>query len=140
MANAIFRRLVKQAGVQNQYQIDSAGTSDEEQGHYPNPHVRKILSQHGYDWRYLHARKITPRDYKWADYIIGMDTQNVADLKINAPLGCRSKIHLCLNILPDHHGQEIPDPWYTHKFSYTYNVLVKVLPVWLRYFQKHSKN
>ncbi|XIF20525.1 MAG: low molecular weight phosphotyrosine protein phosphatase [Acetilactobacillus jinshanensis] len=139
MADAIFRRLVKEAGVQDQYQIDSAGTSDEEQGHLPNPHVRKILTEHGYDYHYLHARQITPQDYRWADYIIGMDTQNVADLKANAPKGCQSKIHLCLNILPNHQGQEIPDPWFTHRFNYTYQVLTKVLPVWLRYFQSHTQ-
>lgn len=135
MADAIFHRLVRQAGLQDKYQIDSAGTSNEEQGHLPNPHVRKILAAHGYHYHYLHARQIQPKDYKWADYIIGMDHQNIIDLKHNAPLDCRHKIHLCLNILPGHHGQAIPDPWYTHRFNYTYQVLTNVLPKWLDYFQ-----
>lgn len=139
MADAIFRRLVKRHHLQAHYRINSAGTSDEEQGHLPNPHVRKVMTEHGLDYHYLRARQIRPQDYHWADYIIGMDRQNVLDLKRNAPAGCRQKIHLCLDILPDHQGQEIPDPWYTRRFSYTYDVLTQVLPVWLAHFQKHRK-
>ena len=137
MADAIFRRLVQQHHLQNQYRIDSAGTSNEEQGHLPNPHVRKVMTAHHLDYRYLRARQITPQDYQWADYIIGMDAQNIYDLQQNAPAGCEAKIHLCLNILPQHQGQEIPDPWYTHRFNYTYQVLAQVLPLWLKYFQEH---
>ncbi len=56
----------------------------------------------------MHSRPIT-RQFDWADYIITMDGQNVFNLNQMAPAQDRHKIHLCLDILPDKRGQEIPD-------------------------------
>ncbi|GLB47218.1 protein-tyrosine-phosphatase [Philodulcilactobacillus myokoensis] len=133
MAEAIFKRIVKEKHLQDRIQIKSAGTSDEEQGHYPLPEVRSVLRQHGLDPSKLHAKQITIQDINWADYIIGMDHQNILNLKRITPANQQSKIHLCLNINPKLRNQEIPDPWYTRRFAFTYDVLNQNLPLWLNY-------
>ncbi len=131
MAEAIFKDLVLKAGLQNQIQVDSCATSSEEEGHQPHPGAQKVMAAHGLDYSYMHSRPITRQDFDWADYIITMDGQNVFNLNQMAPAQDRHKIHLCLDILPDKRGQEIPDPWYTHRFEYTYQVLMSALPAWL---------
>ena len=131
MAEAIFKDLVLKAGLQDQIQVDSCATSSEEDGRKPHPGARKVMAAHGLDYSYMHSRPITRQDFDWADYIITMDSQNVFNLNQMAPAQDRSKIQLCLDILPDKRGQDIPDPWYTHRFEYTYQVLCSALPAWL---------
>ncbi|MEJ6400168.1 low molecular weight protein-tyrosine-phosphatase [Nicoliella lavandulae] len=140
MAEVIFRKLVNEAGLSDQIKIDSAGTSDEEQGNQPQPGTIETLTKHHLPWQDLRARQITTKDFEWADYIITMDHQNLIDLKRMAPKGCADKVHLCLDIFADQKGTPIPDPWYTHKFEYTYDVLAKAMPAWLTYIKKHSLN
>ncbi|MHA8110653.1 low molecular weight protein-tyrosine-phosphatase [Lactobacillaceae bacterium Melli_B4] len=138
MAEVIFKKLVREQGLSDQITIDSAGTSDEEQGNRPQPGTLKALDQHNLSADDLRARQIEPHDFEWADYIITMDHQNLIDLKRMAPKDCQDKIHLCLDIFTDQQGTPIPDPWYTHKFSYTYDVLAKAMPAWLDYIKQHS--
>ncbi|MTV82947.1 low molecular weight protein-tyrosine-phosphatase [Secundilactobacillus folii] len=131
MAEAIFKELVAKRGLSDQIKVDSCATSSEEEGNPPHPGARKVMAAHGLDYSYMHSRPITQRDFDWANYIITMDSQNVFNLRQMAPAADQSKIHLCLDILPDKQGQEIPDPWYTHRFEYTYQVLSSALPAWL---------
>ncbi|WP_056946573.1 low molecular weight protein-tyrosine-phosphatase [Secundilactobacillus odoratitofui] len=131
MAEAIFKNLVNQQNLTDQIAVDSCATSSEELGNPPHPGAQKVMAAHGLDYSEMHSRPITKRDFEWADYIITMDNQNVFNLRQKAPTADQAKIHLCLDILPGKHGEEIPDPWYTHRFEYTYQVLSDALPVWL---------
>ena len=55
-----------------------------------------------------------------------------------APEEDQSKIHLCLDILSDQKGEDIPDPWYDHRFDRTYKQLSEALPEWMNYIkQRH---
>ncbi|UQS87060.1 low molecular weight phosphotyrosine protein phosphatase [Nicoliella spurrieriana] len=138
MAEVIFKQLVAKQGLTNQITVRSAATSDEEQGNQPQPGTIKTLTKHHLPWQQLRASQITLADFEWADYIITMDHQNVVDLKRIAPADCQDKIHLCLDIFPDQKGTPIPDPWYTHRFDYTYDVLAKAMPAWLTFIKRHS--
>lgn len=138
MAEAIFKQLVAERGLTDQIQVDSCATSSEEEGNPPHPGAQKVMAAHGLDYSYMHSRPITRQDFDWADYIITMDSQNVFNLHHMSPADDQDKIHLCLDILPDKTGQEIPDPWYTHKFEYTYQVLNSALPAWLDKIQSAS--
>lgn len=132
MAEAMFRQMVISAGLEAQIKIDSAATSDWEVGSRPHHDTQEQLNQHNIPFDGIIARQITAKDFKWADYIITMDHQNVIDLKRMAPdAQAREKVYLAYDIFPDKKGTPIADPWYTHKFDITFNELSETLPAWL---------
>lgn len=136
MAEAIFNHLVDEAGLSNAITVSSRATSTEEEGNPPHPGAQETMRRHGLDFTGFRSQPISKQDFETADYIITMDQQNVANLKRMAPAGTEQKIHLCLDIVPGHEDQEIPDPWYTHKFEYTYDLLMSALPSWLNKISK----
>lgn len=131
MAESMFRQLVASANLSNQIQVDSAGTTDYEAGNPPYPGARRTMEQHGLPTAGLVARPITQRDFAWADYIICMDQMNLTSLRRMAPAGDQHKIHLANEVVAGHENEEIPDPWYTHRFEDTYRSLSRALPQWL---------
>ncbi len=95
------------------------------------------MQKHGLDYHNIRSRPIQKEDFAWADLIIGMDKQNIWNLKQMAPASDQYKIKLCLSILPNQKNQDIPDPWYDHRFDKTYEQLKKSLPKWLEYIEDH---
>lgn len=135
MAEALFTQMVADDGLSAQIKIDSAGTSDVEQGNPPHPGTQKVLRKLNVPFDWIYARQIQADDFKTADYIITMDRQNLATLKRRCPKQWQAKVHLAYEILPEKYDQEIPDPWYTQRFDITYQQLIEVLPMWLQFFK-----
>lgn len=59
------------------------------------------------------------------DAIIGMDEQNVRDLKALSAGRYDEKIHLFCD-------GGVPDPWYTGDFDQTYQLVTEGCQVWLQ--------
>jgi protein-tyrosine phosphatase len=135
MAEAIFRDAFQKKQDQ-QFQVDSAATSRWEVGNPPHRGTQKILAQHDISTKGMRARQVTEQDFYDADYIIGMDQENVYDLESMAPAGTKEKIYLYLDRVPGHDGESIPDPWYTGNFEETYDLIQKGLNEWLTFFEK----
>lgn len=136
MAEALFNKTFKEK--QLPLIADSAGTSGWEAGNPAHPGTQKILREHGVASTGLISRKITRQDFITADYIIGMDEQNVRDLKQIAPAGTKEKIYLYLSIVPKIKNKTIPDPWYTGDFEETYDLITQGIPEWLAFFNQDS--
>ncbi|MCR4906267.1 MAG: low molecular weight phosphotyrosine protein phosphatase [Clostridiales bacterium] len=123
MAEFIMKDLVRRAGVEEDFEIASAATSDEEIG--PNgignpvyPPAKKILSEHGLDCGDKRARRLTRADYGRWDHLIGMEKMNLAYMKQicgGDPDGRMS----CLLDWTDR-PRDIADPWYTGNFESTW--------------------
>ncbi|MBM4362426.1 MAG: low molecular weight phosphotyrosine protein phosphatase, partial [Deltaproteobacteria bacterium] len=78
-AEAAFRELVVQAGLESAVHIESAGTGDWHLGEERDARAieagrRKGLALTG------RARQFRPADFDRFDYVIAMDAKNVADL------------------------------------------------------------
>lgn len=131
MAESMFTKLVDSAGESDRINVDSAGTSSEEEGNRPHPGALKTMRKHDLPTTGLVSRPITDKDFDWADYIICMDNMNMYNLKRQAPVDDINKIHLANEVVPGHETEEIPDPWYTHRFEDTYQSLARALPLWL---------
>lgn len=136
MAEAMFKQLVADEGLSAKIKVDSAGTSNEEEGNGPHPGADKTMRAHGLSTAGLISRPITRHDFEWADYIICMDNMNKYNLQRIAPATDRSKIHLAYEVIPGQEEKEIPDPWYTHRFEDTYASLAETLPRWLARMKK----
>ena len=94
MAEFVMKHLVKQAGLEKDFYIDSAATSTEEIGNGPHYGTRTKLAQVGIPLGDHRARQIVYADGIDYDLIIGMDQENL--YYMNRILGkeAATKIHL----------------------------------------------
>lgn len=118
MAEFVMKKLAEQAGVGNEYKIESAATSTEEIGNPVYPPARKKLAEHGISCDGKKARQVRKPDYANYDYIIGMDEENMYNLRrlfSNDPEG---KLSLLMDYT-DRPGS-VADPWYTRDFEATW--------------------
>lgn len=118
MAEFVMKHLVKQAGLQKEFQIDSAATSTEELGNGMHYGTRTKLTQMGIPYDDHRARQIVYADGIDYDLIIGMDQENLYYMERILGSGARPKIHLLLEWAGL--KRDIADPWYTGNFEQTY--------------------
>lgn len=116
MAEFVMKDLVKQAGLEGQFRIDSAATSREELGNPVYGPARRKLAEHGISCGVHRARKLQPRDYSEYDLLIGMDQANIRNMGRICGGDPQRKIHLLLDYA-GRPGQEVADPWYTGNFE-----------------------
>ena len=81
MAESIMTYLVKQAGVEDQFYINSAATSCEEIGNPPHSGTVAKLKAEGIPVIPHRAVQMTLNDYEEYDYLIGMDTENIRNMQ-----------------------------------------------------------
>jgi protein-tyrosine phosphatase len=109
----MFKYLAEQAGVDERYQVDSAGTGSWHVGESPDRRMRQVAAKHGlkYDGR---ARQFHPRDFNKFDLIIAMDTENRANLRrLGRSPQDTAKIHLMREFDPQAGPNlSVPDPYY----------------------------
>jgi protein-tyrosine phosphatase len=134
MAEAIFRDMAKKENLI--IEVDSAGTSGWHTGYKPHKGTRKILDQLSISYEGMEGRGLSTADYYEFDYLIGMDNQNVKDMLLRAPKGTQEKVHLFLDILEDHKGQDVPDPYHTGDFNETRDLVTKASRAWIKSIQK----
>ena len=115
MAEYVMKDLVKQAGLEREFQIASAATSAEELGSPVYPPARRKLAEHGIDCAGHSARRLTRQDYDTYDLLIGMDRANLRNMQRLFGGDSAGKLHLLLEF-SDHPG-EVSDPWYTGDFD-----------------------
>ena len=119
MAEYVMKELVRQAGLEAQFEIASAATSTEEIGNPVYPPARQKLAEHGIGCSGHAARQLTRQDYETFDVLIGMDSANLRNMRRICGGDPEKKIHLLLDYA-NRPGQEVADPWYTGDFSKTW--------------------
>ena len=125
MAQSVFTHMVKQKGLEDVFEIDSAATSREEIGNGPHYGTVRKLQQIGIPVIPHHARQMTKKDYEYYDYIIGMDTANIRNMNAIAGGDKNGKIYKMLSFAGS--GRDVADPWYTGDFDATYRDVVEGL-------------
>ena len=116
MAEFVLKELVHRLGRESEFFIASAGTSSEEQGNPVYPPARKKLAEHGIDCAGKLARKMRPEDYRSFDLIIGMDEENLRDMRACFGGDPEKKLHTLLQY-DGKPGVSVADPWYTRDFD-----------------------
>ena len=118
MAEFVMKTLVKQAGLEAQFQIASAATSTEEIGNPVYPPARRKQAEHGIGCAGKTARQMTRADYQEYDLLIGMDHANLRNMTRICGGDPEGKLRLLLDYT-DRPG-EVADPWYTGNFEQTW--------------------
>ena len=112
MGEYILKNLVKKAGREAEFEIDSAAVSREEIGNPIYPPARRELMRRGVALGDHRARQVTMEDYRHFDRIYFMDESNRRYLQRLLPQD-PEKIH---KLLP----RDVADPWYTGDFEATW--------------------
>ncbi len=118
IAEFVMKDLVKKAGLEAQFHIESAATSTEEIGNLVYPPARRKLAEHGIDCAGKTARQLTNSDYEKYDLLIGMDRANLRNMYRICGGDFAGKMHLLMDYT-DHPG-DVADPWYTDDFETTW--------------------
>lgn len=110
--------LVKKAGLEDSFLIESAATSTEEIGNSVYPPARQKLAEHGISCRGKTARQMNSSDYNRYDLLIGMDSWNIRNMNRICGGDPEDKIHMLMDYT--NRPGEVADPWYTDNFEATW--------------------
>lgn len=123
MAEFVMKDLVRQMGIERQFEIASAATSREEVGNPVYPPARRKLAEHGISCDGKTSRQITIDDYRYYDYIVAMDHSNLRNLKKMLGEDVDNKISLLMDYTT--RPADVADPWYTGDFDATWNDVIE---------------
>lgn len=119
MAEFVMKNLVREAGLEGQFQIASAATSTEEIGNPVYSPARRELARYGISCEGKRSVRLKREDYADYDLLLGMDRWNLQNMKRMLGGDPEEKIHLLMDY-SQHPGREVADPWYTGDFETTY--------------------
>jgi protein-tyrosine phosphatase len=112
-AEAVFKKLVKDEGLDDKIEVDSCGTIDYHTGEPSDKRMQQHALKRGYQLDHL-ARQFDPHlDFMKSDYIITMDNENYYDI-INLDLQnkFRDKVFKMSQFAGKIKFNEVPDPYY----------------------------
>jgi protein-tyrosine phosphatase len=113
LAEAVFRKVVTEEGLEARFRIDSAGTSGYHDGEPPDPRTSEVAARRGVEVIGT-SRRVTGGDVEAFDYLIVMDEENrraVARLVDDSPRN--PEVRLFREFDPRTDGSmDVPDPYF----------------------------
>jgi protein-tyrosine phosphatase len=121
MAEAVFQKMVDDAGLTQDFVVDSAGLDKWHLGERAHPGTRRILAANDmvYDGRSQQIDSTDMADH--LTYIIAMDSDNMAELRRR--FGDHPRLYRLLNFAQDMAETDVPDPYYTGNFEYVFQLV-----------------
>ena len=113
LAENMFSHLARERGVEEKYQLDSAGTSAYHVGEPPDYRMRQVAKNKGFEYT-GRAKQFWAADFDQFDLVIAMDKANQSYLERKALSEEQSsKIHLMREYDPEGKPDlDVPDPYY----------------------------
>ena len=113
LAESIFRHLLAERGVEDLFEVDSAGTSGYHAGDPPDPRSAMHASRRGYDLSALRARRVREADFERFDLVLAMDWENLELLQAQCPAAHRGKLRRLTEFARRLDAEVVPDPYYS---------------------------
>jgi protein-tyrosine phosphatase len=105
-AEGVMRHLLRERGLEDRVEVDSAGTGAWHIGEPPDSRSAAAARQRGIALEGA-ARQVRPADFAAYDLLVAMDRSNLRDLRAIAPdEEARAKVRLLLD------DADVPDPYY----------------------------
>lgn len=123
MAEAVFRHMIQEHNLHDKIYVDSAGTASWHTGDPPHEGTRKKLAELNIPYEGMRARQVQEEDFQKFHYIIAMDDNNIADLQRFAVHQDQVVVRKLLDFVPGTKEDNVPDPYYTGDFDYTYELV-----------------
>ena len=111
-AEGVFRHLVREAGMEDEVRIDSAGTLDYHVGAPPDERSQRHALRRGYDLSGQRARQVSQDDFERFDLVLAMDWQNLEELRELCPPQHQHKLRRLMEFAPPGLSDVVADPYY----------------------------
>ena len=111
-AHGVLLRLAREAGLEDQVIVDSAGTHDFHAGESADRRAQLHAARRGYDLSKLKARKIDNADFRNFDLILAMDRSHLERLERDCPPEHSHKLRLFMEYADSGTADQVPDPYY----------------------------
>ena len=131
MAELMFKDMIKKKGLESKFLIESAGTSNEEEGNPVYPPAARKLAEFGISTSGKYARKLTKDDYDKYDYILAMENSNLRNIEKILGKDVDKKVFRLLDLSKN--PRDIADPWYTGNFDITYSDIKEGLEAFINF-------
>ena len=122
MAEFIFKKMVEEAGLAEQFVIASSATSKEEiwndVGNPVYPPAREELAKHGISCKGKHAVQLKKSDYEKYDLFLAMDSNNIRNISRIFGYDPDKKVRKLLTYAG--RTDDVADPWYSDRFDIAY--------------------
>jgi protein-tyrosine phosphatase len=108
------RGLLREQGLEDAVEVDSAGTGDWHRGDPPDARATAAARTRGIALSGA-ARQVARADFTDYDLILAADRRNLRDLEAFVPPDARARIHLLREFDPASAGApdlDVPDPYY----------------------------
>lgn len=118
-AEIILRDMVEKKHLSDKFVIASSATSTEEiwngVGNPVYPHMAEELERHGLSAGNKRAVQLRRDDYDKYDLFIGMDSDNIRNMRHILGGDPEGKIHKLMEYTD--RGGDVSDPWYSRQFD-----------------------
>ncbi len=112
-AEAVMKALIQNKNISQNFEIDSAGITGYHAGDPADQRMQRHAQQRDINLTSISRQVKTPSDFEYFDYIIGMDNQNMDDLKRLAPTNAaQKKLSKMTDYCKTYTGSSVPDPYY----------------------------
>ncbi|MBR4852687.1 MAG: low molecular weight phosphotyrosine protein phosphatase [Clostridia bacterium] len=122
MAEFIFRDMVKQKGLENEFFIASSATSTDEIiggiGNPVYPPAKRELLSRGISCEGKRAVQLKWEDYEKYDLFVGMDSSNIRNMNTILKGDKQGKIRKLMDYTS--RRGDVADPWFTERFDIAY--------------------
>ncbi len=113
LAEGVFRQLTAAAGLEDRFEVDSAGTSAWHEGDAPDE--RTVAEARRRGMRLTgRAHRVRSSELTAFDYVLAMDSTNLEELRLLADdAGTSPRLELLRHYDPDANGHlDVPDPYF----------------------------
>jgi len=112
LAQGVLERRLKEEQVEDQVDVDSAGTHHYHAGEPPDPRGVAAARSRGVEIGQQRARSVRDDDFLEFDLILAMDADNERRLRAVCPPFYSDRVKLMMDYAPGMREREIPDPYY----------------------------
>lgn len=140
LAEGVFRQKVREAGLDDAIEIDSAGTGAWHVGNPPDRRMMATAKRHGVDLSAQRARQFVDTDLADFDHILAMDRSNLHDiLFLDTGDDFGHRVTLFRQWDPEPGDYEVPDPYYggDQGFEEVYGIVERTSEALLSGLQAH---
>jgi protein-tyrosine phosphatase len=122
MAEFIFKKMIRERGLEDRFAVASSATSTEEiwggVGNPVYPPAKEELARHGITCDGKRAVQLRRDDYDKYDLFVGMDSANVRNMHRMLGGDPAGKIRKLMDYTS--RGGDVADPWYSERFDIAY--------------------
>ena len=123
MAEFVMKDIVKKAGMEEKFYIQSRATHRDEIGADTYWGTKDKLDKEGIPYTKRRATLMTKEDYDKYDYILGMDDENMRYITKIIGSDPAHKVYMLMDFAGEH--RSIADPWYTGNFDATFDDVMR---------------